>query len=71
MKNNEMNEDLMTIMVLDWIHDDEDREDLDLDGKPYYDEILDLWCQDAHDEKHTYILTAHDGTIYINYTGTR
>lgn len=71
-KGAEMDAEMMHSMVLDWLHDhDDEMEDLVLDGKPYIDETIHLWRQDAHDEKCTYALTAFDGMINIDYVGSR
>lgn len=66
MKEDMMNEELMEIMVADFIADHFDEmEDLILDGKPYYDAELEQWVQDAHDNKNTYTLANIDGSIEI------
>lgn len=63
-----MDTEMMEIMVGDWL-DDEGAEYLVLVGKPYHDAELDCWCQDAEDERCTYILTEHNGFIVLNYVG--
>ncbi len=67
----EMNLDMMDMMVSDWLFDhQEEMSDLVLDGRPYYDEVLSAWRQDAHDSTTTYVLVDNNGSIDIEYVGT-
>lgn len=63
----EMNSDMMSIMVSDWIADNApEMDDLVLEGEPYYSEDYEAWAQDAHDEKGDYVLIANGGFIEIH-----
>lgn len=69
MTSEPMDEEMMEIMVDDWLADNaEEMADLKLVGEPYFNNDLDCWCQDAEDADHDYTLTAgEDGNIRINF----
>lgn len=71
MDNYEMDADMMSMMVEDWMFDhQEEMADLVLDGKPYYSEDYEAWVQYAHDSTTTYALVDCNGSIDIQYVGT-
>ena len=71
-RNHDMDESMMVSMVRDWLADNADEmADLELDGDPYYDDDLSAWVQDAHDETADYSLIAEDGSVRVEYVGSR
>lgn len=64
--------DDVEMMVMDFIADSPEMDDLSTIGAPYYDENLGVWCQDAEDEKCVYTLWADsEGMVYIAYDGAK
>lgn len=60
-----MDKDMISIMVSDWLAENQEASDLHLEGEPYFDDFLQAWVQDATDGFQNYYLIAHDGIIDI------
>lgn len=64
---NEMSEEMMSMMVEDYMFDHYDTmEGCELEGKPYLSELTGHWTQDARDEYgKLFFLYAYGGNIYV------
>lgn len=66
-----MDREMMESMVADFLFDaGEELADLELDGEPYYDPVLEMWRQDAYDSTTSYALVNRGGEITLHYMGS-